>query len=72
MYREDDIAREIVRVRAERTLESDTVGFLQPGDAVQELEQREGWSRIRFQHRASAQPTEGWLRSRYLEAAPPP
>lgn len=63
MYISDKL---VVNVYAEANQDSERVATLDSGDAVESLEQAEGYTRVRLPDNR-----EGWIRTNYLSAQPP-
>ena len=59
-----------LNVRGSGSADAAVVGFLESGDRVEVIRDSQGWSYVSYSHGLDSSQAIGWVRSRYLAAAP--
>jgi len=59
--------KEVLRVRQEASLNSQTVGYVSSGKSYDYLDEKEGWFFVEFTDPVDAQKKQGWLSGEYVE-----
>jgi len=59
-----------LNVRGSGSADAAVVGFLESGDRVEVIRDSQGWSYVSYSHGSDSSQGVGWVRSRYLAAAP--